>query len=323
MTKLVRQQLAAEKVKPYQSSGFSWFSSALRSSFLSPLVGPFLATCLTVRTTWRAYFYLLGPVRKIDYWGVLSASAAVIVVLIHISGGGFYFGWDSPMVISMLVIGSLLFVLFVSYLLGAAYQISPYYLPLFLQNARGYNVIESVAFVAVMVLVQSACSILSGRYLSRRNRYGEVIWCGFTCWTLDAGLLLLHKTRTNRIAAIIVPLFLVGAGLGMALQPTLVALQAALKSNSPAKNAYLASRAYYLPTSFAGYAEKNAESVLQVPRAGICLLTCILLKDVGQEPTDERETERGTSAAAGVNAGGRGNPAGANDEDGSDNVKGL
>ena len=109
-------------------------------------------------------------VRKIDYWGVLSVSAAVILLLIPVSGGVSYFAWDSPMAISMLVIGSLLFVLFVvialrtarlplmpmkmfkshvitvlmvqSFLLCAAYRVSLYYLPLFLQNARGYSVIE-------------------------------------------------------------------------------------------------------------------------------------------------------------------------------------
>ena len=102
------------------------------------LAGPFLAAGLTARTTWRVFFYLLAPLgvvvgcvaaymlpsnppkgglrenaRKIDYWGLLSASAAVILVLIPVSGGGSYFRWDSPMVISMLVIGALLFVFFV------------------------------------------------------------------------------------------------------------------------------------------------------------------------------------------------------------------
>lgn len=71
-----------------------------------------------------------------------------------------------------------------SFLLGAVYQVSLYYLPLFLQNARGYTIIESAAFVSAMVLVQSICSVLSGQYLSRMKRYGEVIWCGFACWTL-------------------------------------------------------------------------------------------------------------------------------------------
>lgn len=42
---------------------------------------------------------------KIDYWGILSGSAAIILILIPVSGGGSYFAWASPMVISMLAIG--------------------------------------------------------------------------------------------------------------------------------------------------------------------------------------------------------------------------
>lgn len=104
--------------------------------------------------------------------------------------------------------------------------------------------------------------------------------------------MLLNK-RTTSVAAIIVPLMLVGAGLGMTLQPTLVALQAhttkarraviisvrnffratggacglavaaavlqaALRSNLPTEYAYLANNAFYLPSSFSSAAEKEA-----------------------------------------------------------------
>lgn len=35
--------------------------------------------------------------------------------------------------------------------------------------------------------MQSIASILSGQYISRRKRYGEVIWAGFALWTLYVG----------------------------------------------------------------------------------------------------------------------------------------
>lgn len=149
--------------------------------------------------------------------------------------------------------------------------------------------------------------------------------------------MLLNK-RTTSVAAIIVPLMLVGAGLGMTLQPTLVALQAhttkarraviisvrnffratggacglavaaavlqaALRSNLPAEYAYLANNAFYLPTSFASTAEReavldaymaasHAVFILQVPLVAICFLTCIFVKDEGLEPTDVREAKK-------------------------------
>lgn len=50
---------------------------------------------------------------KIDWAGVLTSSTAVVFLLIPIGGGGAYFPWGSPMVISMLVLGVLSLGLFI------------------------------------------------------------------------------------------------------------------------------------------------------------------------------------------------------------------
>lgn len=71
-----------------------------------------------------------------------------------------------------------------NFLLGAVYQSYLYYLPLYYQNARGWSPIVSAALTAPMVTFQSLASIVSGQYISRRKRYGEVIWAGFGIWTL-------------------------------------------------------------------------------------------------------------------------------------------
>jgi MFS family permease len=94
-------------------------------------IGPFLAAAFVEKSTWRALFWCLVPlavlaggvvaivlppsivhgdlhtkIRVIDYYGVFFSSAATLLLLIPISGGGTYFEWNSPMVISMLVLGS-------------------------------------------------------------------------------------------------------------------------------------------------------------------------------------------------------------------------
>lgn len=104
------------------------------------VAGPFLASLFISVASWRAFFYMLAPcagivglvsffmlpstpaktplgegMRQIDYGGVLLSSAGIILLLIPISGGGSYFAWDSPMVISMLVVGACCFVGFVLY----------------------------------------------------------------------------------------------------------------------------------------------------------------------------------------------------------------
>ncbi len=105
---------------------------------LGNVAGPFLAAAFIARTTWRVFFYMLTPLgavagvvsyfllpskpptakfgesfRKIDFAGITSCSAAVILLLIPISGGGSYFAWDSPLVICMLVFGVIMFILFI------------------------------------------------------------------------------------------------------------------------------------------------------------------------------------------------------------------
>ncbi|KAJ5178809.1 hypothetical protein N7492_002019 [Penicillium capsulatum] len=242
------------------------------------IMGPFLASAFIMRSTWRGFFWLVSPlaacsavighflipdnsrkdsfranVARIDWYGVLASSVGIIFLLIPISGGGSYFEWNSPMVISMLVIGGLSFVAFLliewkvatlpmlpinffknkviaalfmqSFLLGAVYQSYLYYLPLYYQNGRGWSAIVSASLTAPMVAFQSISSICSGQYISRLKRYGEVIWVGFGCWTLGSGLTLLFGPHTHP-AVIAVCVGIMGVGIGFTFQPTLIALQA-------------------------------------------------------------------------------------------------
>ncbi|KAL4787689.1 major facilitator superfamily domain-containing protein [Aspergillus varians] len=242
------------------------------------VVGPFIAAAFILRATWRAFFWMLSPLaacsivvgyflipdtarkdslrtnlKRIDYFGIAASSIGIIFLLIPISGGGSYFEWDSPMVISMFVIGGLSFIAFFfiewkvavlpmlpveffknrvivalflqSFLLGAVYQAYLYYLPLYYQNARGWSPVVSAALTSPLVACQSMSSVLSGQYISRYKRYGEVIWLGFGAWTLGAGLTLLFNTTTHP-AVIAVIVAITGVGVGCTFQPTLIAFQA-------------------------------------------------------------------------------------------------
>jgi MFS family permease len=99
---------------------------------LGNMVGPFIAAAFVQHSTWRGLFWLISPLAalfcilcffilptpkdapsvdfkavsaQIDYWGIITGSIAIMLILIPVSGGGSYFAWSSPMVISMLVIG--------------------------------------------------------------------------------------------------------------------------------------------------------------------------------------------------------------------------
>ncbi|KUI57824.1 hypothetical protein VP1G_05190 [Cytospora mali] len=196
---------------------------------------------------------------KIDYLGVFFSSAGTIILLIPVSGIGTQFPASSPMAISMLTIGSFLIVMFgltewklaklpmfplrlfkkpalaammaQNFLIGLAYYSLMYYLPLFYQIARQMSVIQSALLILPLVLSQSFASIASGQYMSRTNRYGELIWLGFSLWLAGASSIC-NFSRTFPLAGIIVTLIVQGLGVGFTFQPILVAAQA----HSPKKD---------------------------------------------------------------------------------------
>lgn len=151
---------------------------------LGNAIGPLIASGFAIHTTWRGLFYLLAPlimltvplswvylpsnmpklnvretIAKIDFLGLLTGTAAVILLLIPVSQGG-HAGtpWDSPEIIAMLCVGGVCLAAFIliewkwaklpmmplemfkipsvsamlaqSFLLGAAYYSYVYFVPL-------------------------------------------------------------------------------------------------------------------------------------------------------------------------------------------------
>jgi MFS family permease len=112
-----------------------------------------------------------------------------------------------------------------NFLFGVVAYSQTYYLPLFFQNARRLSPLTSAALMLPITCAQMISSIISGQYISRRERYGEVIWTGFFLWTLGVGLTCMFSLDTP-IYAMVIILFIQGVGIGSVFQPVLVALQA-------------------------------------------------------------------------------------------------
>ena len=192
-------------------------------------------------------------VRRIDFLGLCTGSIFIILVLIAISQGG-HPGtpWDSPMVIAMLTVGGLLGIAFLfvewratlpmmpldmfrrpsvaamlaqSFLFGASYFGYLYYLPLYFQNVKGLSPLMSAVVFLSLVVPQSIASILAGFYMSKFNRYIEVIYWGFGIWSVGSGLMIMCNEDTH-LGLVAFFLVLTGSGTGCIFQPTLVALQA-------------------------------------------------------------------------------------------------
>lgn len=357
---------------------------------LGNMIGPLIAAAFAEKTkvSWRGLFYLLAPtavacgvmqffmlpnsmpkgdfranLRKIDYLGTITASVALILILIPVSGGGSYFEWSSPMVISMLTIGSIFAVLFIivewrisslpmipltlfknmaisavmaqSFFFGLVYYSYIYFLPLYFQNVRQYSPLRSAVLTIPLVLMQAVSSSLSGQYISRTGRYGEIIFAGFLFFAIGVSLTTLFDQHIP-VRYIVAILIVLGWGNGGVFQPTIVALQAharksqravvisirnflrnlggaiglaigsallqnKLKDSLPQGLKYLAASAYARPdygTLSAGeraavidaYTESSrAVFIMMSAFAGICLITCLFVRDHGLVRPDERE----------------------------------
>ena len=275
-------------------------------------VGPLISAAFALHQTWRAFFWFLAPCgaiagvigwfylpstmpkgnakdqfKLIDWGGIITATIAIVLILIPLSGGGSYFEWSSPMVISMLVVGGVSFVVFLfiewkvanlpmmplnmfknapvaailaqNFFFGIVYYSNLYMLPLYFQNVRGWDAIKSAGFLVAINVPQSCVSTLSGIFISRYKRYGVVIWTGFFVWTLGAGLIC-SFTRTTHPAAIAVMLSVSGMGAGCIFQPVLIALQAHC---SKAQRAAVVSNRNFLRSSGGAVGLSISAQVLQ------------------------------------------------------------
>ncbi|KAI1382303.1 major facilitator superfamily domain-containing protein [Hypoxylon crocopeplum] len=245
---------------------------------LGNIAGPFVAAGFAMTLTWRGFFWLMVPLAamctvlaiwlvpmkkptdnfrtnfmKIDFMGVLTYSIAIVLLLIPISGGGVYYDWDSPMLISMLVISGVMACLFIliewkwaplpmiplsmfksrdvsalfaqTFLVGWIYQTSTFFLPLYFQNLRGWSPLVSAGLLTATTGVQVIVSAASGAYMSKTQRYGGVIHLGNFCCLLGSALMIIFNEDTHPAAcAVILAIF--GIGIGNSNQPMIVALQA-------------------------------------------------------------------------------------------------
>ena len=115
--------------------------------------------------------------------------------------------------------------LFQAFFFGMVFYNYLYTLPLYYQNVRRYTPIHSALMTLPMTLVQSFASVCGGQYISRRKRYGEIIWSGYTLFTIGTCLATLFGRTTPKWVLGVV-LAVLGYGNGFCFQPTIIALQA-------------------------------------------------------------------------------------------------
>src|SRR5215471_2111701 len=124
--------IMGQLLKPADRARISGLITAVFS--LASVVGPVVGGYLTDVFSWRAVFYVNLPIvlaallvlwryfppvqygnsraRPIDYGGVVTSMAGIVLVLLGLSWGGREYAWDSPLVVGSLTAGVALLALF-------------------------------------------------------------------------------------------------------------------------------------------------------------------------------------------------------------------
>ncbi|XP_014560816.1 hypothetical protein COCVIDRAFT_88253 [Bipolaris victoriae FI3] len=262
---------------------------------LGNMIGPFVSAAFAETSSWRNFFYLVGPLaaasavisfflvpssmppRKrretfsmIDYYGIATGSIAIVFFLVPISGGGSYFKWSSPMVISMFVISALALVAFLLHR-GAVSMC-------FFSRTTNPAIIGIVGAItgAGVGNVFQPCLI-----------------------ALQA-----HSPKAQRAVVISNRNFLRSLGGAVGLAVSSQVMQSSLRKSLPSHLRSLVSSSYSIP-DLHNIPVTDVEALLDAymtashnvfivlaPCMGLCLLGCFLVKDNGLSRKEENKTEQ-------------------------------
>ncbi|ORX69948.1 MFS general substrate transporter [Linderina pennispora] len=251
----------------YSSASWSFASAA----------GTIIGGAIVEKSTWRVVFWvnvatsvLSGAViatimrlpkpsgtrreklDRVDFGGSVISLASIVLVLLALSWGGQQYPWSSARVISCIVVGVAIGILFVYY--EANHPKEPI-LPMYLFKTRnvalavlGHLVFGAVTYAPLIfipqwaLVVKNTTPITSGLYtmplpiaegfavviagvlVTRFGRYRECLWFGGTC-LLVAATLLITLHRNTHSAEVIGIMVLYGIGFGACIQTLILTAQ--------------------------------------------------------------------------------------------------
>ncbi|KAG9294608.1 hypothetical protein G9A89_008087 [Geosiphon pyriformis] len=200
---------------------------------------------------------LKEKLKRIDWWGTITVILATVTLLLPLNWGGDEYAWDSPIIIALLILGGFFFILFgyiegwiaiepvasprlfknrtvvacfaVNLFQGMAFFSLVYYIPIYFQVIKGETATISGLELLPFVLGVVIASISSGQFISRAKNASKQILClfGAAFITIGSGLISTLNEDSNREKQIGY-LMIAGLGVGLIMQTTLLAGQAAV-----------------------------------------------------------------------------------------------
>jgi EmrB/QacA subfamily drug resistance transporter len=191
---------------------------------------------------------------KIDWLGALFLVAGVSSLLLALSWGGNEYPWGSSTIVGLFLVGAALSAVFLfvearadepilplrlfrrptfsianaaGFILGFGMFGSIIYVPLYLQIVKGATPTSSGLLMLPMMVGIIFTSIISGQLISKLGRYKWFPVAGTA--VMGTGMVLFVRLGVDTpLWQTFIPMVVIGIGLGLAMQPLILAVQNAL-----------------------------------------------------------------------------------------------
>ncbi|KAG0266402.1 hypothetical protein DFQ27_009778 [Actinomortierella ambigua] len=211
------------------SDGASWRWAYFINLPIGSLAFVFVAIFLHVKQPQTRTFR--QSMAKVDYLGIVLLVSSVMMVLLALNwAADAKYAWDSPMILSLLILGTFIGCLFLinEWRVGLASLI--YSIPLYFQATAGLSSTQAGLSLIPLVATAASSSLVSGILMNKFNTTKESTVLGSIFGVLACGCLtLLLNEHTSRWVVTVI-LILQGLSLGLTANANLLNIYSELDS---------------------------------------------------------------------------------------------